>query len=102
MCFGLCFRPAPELSLWIELQGNDVAACDAIFGVASRGALTDVWQREREGKPPWIGASLPVAGDLVQEDAIRWLTARVGELADAGVLAELPKWRRQDRSGEDD
>lgn len=100
VCFGLDFRGGPHCSLWIEFKPDDREACDAIFALA--GALPEPWGLHRDDPvTPWIGASLPIKGELDQGAALAWLRARVQELEAAKVLAALPRWRRKDRLGVD-
>jgi hypothetical protein len=98
--FGITFYDRPQLEIWIEFQGNDVDAREAVFARAKE--LPPGWTLVGAERWPYIGASRWIESDLTQHDAITWLHERVHELDRSGVLAQLPKWRRRDRIGAED
>ncbi|PCC72502.1 hypothetical protein SAMN02745121_09153 [Nannocystis exedens] len=79
---------------------DDRAAYDAIAALATN--LPPGWTVDWNRVSPWIGASRPIHGDLEHEAAMTWLLARVRELETAEILVTLPRWRRQERLGNDE
>lgn len=95
--FGIYFRDSPELTLWIEFKPGDRAAFDAIKALAP----TD-WIVNWNPVAPWIGVTQAITDDLQHEAAMTSLLAWVRALEAAKILAALPKWRLQERLGDDD
>ncbi len=99
VCFGLTFSDGAALELWIEFSRSDVEAREAVFRVAQPRLSPADWTFAGAERWPYLGARLSLPDGLAHDDGVAWLRARVRELEDAGVLAELGKWRKRGRIG---